>query len=259
MNKQNGPNGIEWTTWTWNPVTGCERGCPYCYARRAYERFGKSFLPQFWPERLTEIKKAKAGDKVFVGSVTDMMEVPNAWVLETLESVKSRPDVTFQWLTKSPQNYQKFNPWPENVWLGATCESQEQAASRIPDLYRADCRVKFISIEPLLGPIDFSVIELPVPGFQAMGVTGVLPEPAASDDYIYGMKSISIGWVIIGAQSGPNAVKPKPEWIADIVKQCDSAQVPVFMKSSLKPYVDELRQEWPRGTTLVTNDRGMNV
>ncbi len=226
MNKQ-GVNGIEWTNWTWNPVTGCLHGCEYCYARRSYERFGRSFYPAFWPERLGQIMQPKAGDRVFVGSTTDMMGewVPAEWINEVRKACELRPDVTFQWLSKNPALYAEFNPWPANCWLGATAtnwmdaEKQERATrGKVGDA------VRFLSLEPM---------DCSWPDEQHVGVFGY-------------------DWVIIGAMTGPMA--KLDDWqissysIDAVLAACDYWEIPVFMKSSLRPYWGgELYQQWPIG------------
>ncbi len=235
MNKQ-GPNGIEWTDWTWNPVTGCLHGCDYCYARKMANRlsgrtkngvsvFPHGFDPHFYSERLLEVQQPKPGEKVFVVSMGDLFGdwVPSEWIARVIAATRSRPDVTWQFLTKNPRRYAEFNPWPANCWLGMTatdCNSLRSFGDSNRG-YRAMQKIEggltFLSLEPLLGRM-----------WQGWN---------------YPLNR-TFEWVIIGAQTGPGAVKPEPEWITEFVSQY--ANKPVFMKSNLRPHWDgELRQEWP--------------
>lgn len=230
MNKQ-GPNGIEWTDFTWNPVTGCLHGCEYCYAAAMARRFKKSFEPMFWPHRLAEVKQPKAGDTVFVCSNADLFGdwVQRDVIEEVIAATRTRPDVTFQFLTKNPKRYAEFNPWPANCWLGATATTWHDAENIHRTLQYLQPRgqgVTFLSLEPLQNEW---------PDEEYVGVNG-------------------FDWVIVGAMTGPMA--KKDDWrlseqtISKVVQCCDYYETPVFMKSNLRPYWSgELRQEWPREVT----------
>lgn len=227
---------IDWTDWTWNPVTGCLHGCPYCYAQATARRWGKSpaektFEPMFHPERLGQVSEAKPGDKVFVCSMADLFGewVPQEWIKAVIAEVEKRPDVIFQFLTKNPCRYLDFDnslvksplwhhcEWPKNAWLGATATNQEQWDKAASDLWsRGGYKwTKFISCEPLLEKIN--------PWF-------------GNETY---------SWLIIGAQTGPRAVQPKETWVGLLENWADDKGIPVFHKDNLKCRVGRARKEFP--------------
>lgn len=216
---------IEWTNFTWNPITGCLYDCPYCYAKVNYMRFHKqnekkpyimideelnqSFDPKFWGYRL-EDKMPKKPSKIFVGSMGEMFGflVPRDLIGKVLEVVKKYPQHTYQFLTKNPIRYLEFN-FPKNVWLGTTIEKGSSDPSMkkrldsiklvkdsFPDLY------VFVSAEPLLGKFeenDFAGIDL----------------------------------VIVGAMTGSSAVIPEKEWIESIKHKN------IFYKANIKKYLNK--------------------
>lgn len=140
--------------------------------------------------------------------------VPEAWIRSVLVSVRKSPRHTFQFLTKNPKRLKDFNPWPPNCWVGTTVTNQEDADERVPWLNRADASIKFISHEPLISQIDNGLIFYPV------------------------------HWAIIGAMTGPGAVKPQTEWVQILIDQYRAAGVPVFLKDNLR--WPEKIQEFPR-------------
>ena len=225
MQKQ-GPNGIEWCTHTWNPITGCKGSCPWCYARKIAQRFAgtkafpQGFEPHYRPERLNEPlrKSLPSGSKVFVGSMSDIFGdwIPREQIDEIISVAKNRPDVFFLWLTKNPSRLAEFNPWPENCWVGASAENNYMACAMINELDKVKATLKFLSIEPLL----------------------------SWDDRIY---FEGIAWVIIGAMTGHGARPPEEGAVKDCIIDAELARVPLFVKSNLRPYFDgELRQEYPK-------------
>ncbi len=210
MNK----TSIEWTDYTWNPVTGCLKNCSYCYASAISKRFHISFKPTFHPERLEEPIKLKKPSKIFVCSMADLFGewVPSEWIHRVLDVVKACPQHTFQFLTKDPKRYSEFTPFYNNVWIGAT--ATDQAYWRYAQFWLASVNapVKFISVEPFLHRIN--------PFFD-------------------GMKFIP-DWLIIGACTGKEAKQPDPEWVKLLEQSCKG--VSVFHKDNL---IGGYRKEFP--------------
>lgn len=236
---------IEWCDYTWNPAPGCwgpggtaekPNRCSYCYAHKLANRFygpqitgsGQdwnldAFGPHFYPERLDQPAKVKKPSRIFVCSMGDLFGdwVPREWIL-TIKRIATEqwvesplgdkrlyavtygaPRHTFIFLTKNPTRYAEFNPWPDNCWLGTTVTNQHDMGERGHWLRKADARIKFISFEPLMGPISMGLIDW---GFQ---------------------------WFIIGAMTGPGAVKPEIRWSQRLVNQATEARVPLFLKDNL--------------------------
>lgn len=199
MNKTN----IEWTDFTWNPVTGCRNGCPYCYARDLYQRHGWSFAPAFHPERLDQPRKRRGAGRVFVCSVADLFGswVPSDWIDQVMGIIRSCPNHTFQLLTKNPARLQEYSPFPENVWAGVTAVDQSMAESAVSRLRKIEAPVKFVSCEPLLGPIDVDLS--------------------------------GIDWLIIGGCTGPLKRQPENDWVERLVGRGREAGSAVFLKKNL--------------------------
>ena len=212
MNK----TSIEWCTHTWNPVTGCKHGCPYCYARKIAERFKgskawpKGFEPMFHKGRMGDAVKHKKPAAIFVCSMADLFGewVPSRWIWDVFEAMDAAPWHTFIMLTKNPERMKSFAPEhgdqprgvKENWWFGTSITGPE-IDSRLKILQSMDGN-RFISFEPLLanpGPLDLT-----------------------------GIKQ-----VIIGAQTNPT--QPiRPSWIEKIEDAADRAGARVFVKDSLK-------------------------
>jgi protein gp37 len=156
MNRQ-GPDSIAWTNWTFNPVTGCLHGCPWCYARKFANRGmgpykDTKFKPTFYRKRLDEISEPKPGERVFVVSMGDLLGdwVPREWIEPIINRCWTRPDVQFQFLTKNPSRYSEFN-WPKNCWLGTSVARIEDKI-RVHDLIERapHDRIRWISAAPLI-------------------------------------------------------------------------------------------------------------
>jgi len=204
---------IEWTGSTWNPVTGCTKlsaGCAHCYAEAFAERFrGVSGHPyeqgfdlKLWPERLNLPLRWKQPRAVFVNSMSDLFHprVPDAFIAAVFDVMRQAEQHTFQVLTKRPERAGRLSPtlsWPDNLWMGATVEKQAYV-QRVEYLLLTGARVKFLSCEPLLGPL-----QLNLNGIQ---------------------------WVVVGGESGPRARRMRVEWVKDIREQCRLSNVRFFFK-----------------------------
>ncbi len=205
---------IEWTQATWNPVTGCTKvsaGCKHCYAERmahrlkamGVSRYRNGFqltthqdlldLPHSWREpRL-----------VFVNSMSDLFheEVPLEFIHRVFTTMGECSRHTFQVLTKRSGRLRELAPyldWPSNVWMGVTVEDRS-VIHRVRDLQEIPATIRFLSCEPLLGPLP----ELPLEG---------------------------IDWLIVGGESGPRARPMREEWVLAIQRQCAAEEVPFFFK-----------------------------
>lgn len=202
MNK----TSIEWTDYSWNPVTGCKHGCPYCYAAAMYKRFGRSFEPSFHPDRIRQPLMQKGSKRIFVGSVTDMFGdwVPKEWHEQIFRVVKECPDKTFQFLTKNPKRLPEFSPYPRNCWIGVTANNQEMADTALKHLAKVDATIKFLSCEPLFGPIRLPMVR---------------PSP--------------INWLIIGACTGAHRSQPDPAWVKNLTGDGRKLGTAIFYKPNL--------------------------
>ncbi len=207
-------SAIEWTESTWNPVTGCTKisaGCANCYAERMARRlkamgqpnYRNGFRVTIHPHALELPLSWRKPQVIFVNSMSDLFhkDVPPSFIEQVFDVMRRARRHRFQVLTKRSQRLAELAPslpWPENVWMGVTVESAEWLG-RISDLRDIPAAVRFLSLEPLLGPL---------PG---MDLTG-------------------IDWVIVGGESGPGARAMDPEWVKGLRDQCVSAGVPFFFK-----------------------------
>lgn len=205
---------IEWTESTWNPVTGCTKispGCKNCYAERMAGRlhamrqpnYRNGFRVTLQPHMLPVPLGWKRPQRVFVNSMGDLFHdaVPRDFIDEVFRVMNRADWHCFQVLTKRSANLRKANgrlPWSDHIWAGVTVENMEYVC-RIDDLRACGARKKFISFEPLLGPVG------------AIDLQG-------------------IHWVIVGGESGPGARPMRKEWVIEIRDQCLAAGVPFFFK-----------------------------
>ena len=205
---------IEWTDATWNPVTGCNKispGCKLCYAERLAGRlqrmgnpkYSKGFDLTLHPDALELPLHWRKPRTIFVNSMSDLFhdKVPDEFVHQVFDIMERASWHYYQVLTKRPERAVSLNaelPWPEQVWLGVSVES-ERYVHRIDLLRETDAAVKFLSLEPLLGPL-----------------------PALNLD--------GINWVIVGGESGPGARPMDGDWARDIREQCVEASVPFHFK-----------------------------
>lgn len=255
---------IEWCDYTWNPITGCRHNCPYCYARRMTARFAGDvrlnlmakkdyslvpaadggadlyaldnpmlnetgrplvypfgFAPTLHRYRMNTMDKLKMGNNIFVGAMADIFGewVPDAWIREVFAACMEHPIHNYLFLTKNPERYERMEaagtlPARGNFWYGSTLTRPEDKC------FISNFHHTFWSIEPIHAP------------FQVWERDGFSPD-----------------WIVIGAETGRRKEKVIPcrEWIEGIVKQCDRAGIPAFMKESLLPIMGEgnMRREFP--------------
>ncbi len=209
-----GTSSIEWTESTWNPVTGCTKissGCKHCYAERMARRLKAMGNPNYCngfkvathAHVLSAPLNWKKPRTIFVNSMSDLfhVHVPNDFIYKVFEVMRRAEQHRFQILTKRSHRLLELSPrlpWAENIWMGVSVESLE-FVDRIDDLRSTPAKIKFLSLEPLLGPL---------PGLNLQG----------------------IDWVIVGGESGPGARSMEKEWVKDIRAQCSRADVPFFFK-----------------------------
>ena len=206
---------IEWTDYTINPVKGlCPMACSYCYARAMYKRFGWNPEIRVDLPTIYSVDMAKPNSKIFVGSTIELFGdwVEPEWWDYIWGMVKARPEYTFIFLTKKPENLIKWSPFPDNCWVGVSITDNN---TYIGDLIGIEAKVKFLSVEPLLK--------------WARHI-----EQKKQLHFI--LQRLGINWIIIG-QRTPISKKttPKIEWVREIVKAADKANIPVFLKNNLLP------------------------
>jgi len=205
---------IEWTEMTWNPVTGCSKiseGCRHCYAERMAKRlqamgnarYANAFHVTLHEDLVDLPRRIGKPRTIFVNSMSDLFHetVPFDFIRRVFRTMTVSPQHTFQVLTKRSQRLCELAawlPWPDNVWMGVSIED-DRVLSRVTDLRAVPAHVRFLSCEPLIGPLD----DLPLDG---------------------------ITWVIVGGESGPGARAMKRTWVESIRHQCRRANVPFFFK-----------------------------
>lgn len=246
-------SNIEWTDHTFNPWIGCQKvspGCDHCYAetwdarglQQRETRWGPHAArtrtsPANWRKPLAWDKAAAAAGKrtrVFCASLADVFDnhasILPEWRAALWQLIAATPHLDWLLLTKRPQNIAKILPggwgagWP-NVWLGTTVENQTEADRRIPHLLAVPARVRFLSCEPLLGPVDLTEIAWDRPDLRASVVLDPL-------NGIGGYKGPCprIHWVICGGESGPGARPMHPDWARSLRDQCQAAGVAFHFK-----------------------------
>lgn len=246
---------IEWATKVWNPVTGCSKispGCQNCYAERMAKRLaGRCGYPKDDPfgitlhkDKLSEPLKWRKPQMVFVCSMGDLFheDVPDDWLDQIFwEMGHTHQRHTFLILTKRPermrdwllQAYRGNAPYP-NIWLGVTVENQEMADKRIPMLLQAPAAKRFISVEPMLGPVDLNkwfYLHGPSTGFWYDCLGRKRGGGGIGGDAFSVVLSKDIDWVICGGETGPKARPIHPGWVRSLRDQCKEADVPFFFKS----------------------------
>ncbi len=205
---------IEWTDATWNPVTGCTKisqGCKHCYAERmagrlklmGSPRYRNGFKLTLHDDLIDAPARWSKPRMIFVNSMSDLFheEVPEPFIRRVFESMARNAHHTFQVLTKRSDRLRDLAsrlPWPKNVWMGVSVED-ERVVHRILDLVEVPAAVRFLSCEPLIGPLT----SLPLKG---------------------------IHWCIVGGESGPGARPMETHWVDSILRQCQRAEVAFFFK-----------------------------
>ncbi len=208
------PSTIEYTFCTWNPVTGCTRisdGCRHCYAERIANRLQAMGVPKYrdgfavrtHPETLDAPLKWKKSRFVFANSMSDMFhkDIPFSYLKRVFDVMRRADQHVFQILTKRSGELRRKAArldWPDSVWMGVTVES-ERYRCRMDDLRKVEAAVRFLSMEPLLGPAG----QLDLGG---------------------------IDWVVVGGESGPGARPMQKGWVVDILRQCRQQKVAFFFK-----------------------------
>ena len=207
-------SSIEWTEATWNPVTGCTKtsdGCRHCYAERMALRlqgmgqpnYARGFEVVLHPRALRLPLMWKKSRMIFVNSMSDLFhqDVPLEFIKKVFDVMHQADWHTYQILTKRSERLLELDPqfaWPPHAWMGVTVENADYTY-RIDDLRRTHAAVKFLSLEPLLGP---------TPNLNLEG----------------------IDWVIVGGESGPSARPMEERWVTNIRDQCLNANIPFFFK-----------------------------
>jgi len=207
-------SSIEWTNLTWNPTTGCDKasaGCKFCYAevmsRRlkamGVEKYADGFEITVHPGALGIPYGWKKPAMVFVNSMSDLFhpEVPLDFIQKVFAVMEACPHLTFQVLTKRSQRLKEIAhelPWPQNIWMGVSVED-DRVIQRVSDLVDVPAAVRFLSCEPLIGPLTK-------------------------------LRLRGIDWVIAGGESGAKPRPMKEEWVADLRDRCQKSSVPFFFK-----------------------------
>ena len=207
-------SAIEWTEATWNPVTGCDRispGCAHCYARTFAERwrgvpghaYEQGFDMRLWPERIDQPLKWKRPRQIFVNSMSDLFhpEVPDEFIAAVFATMVEADWHAFQILTKRPERLVELAdelPWPPHIWMGVSIENR-RFVHRADLLREVPAAIRFISAEPLLGPLE-------------------------------GLDLTDIHWLIAGGESGAGHRPIREEWVLDLRDRCAEEDVAFFFK-----------------------------
>lgn len=182
--------------------------------KNAKEIYGYGFDPTFYPHRLNEPLKIKQPSKIFVVDTGDLFGswVPIHWVEQIIDVVKQCDRHIFMFLTKNPKRYQEFD-FPGNCWLGSSVNNNKDCGN-VEMLKQVTAKIKYLSIEPLLGPVTCN------------------------------LKGIQ--WIIIGAQTGKNPLNPERGWVDGLLKQAERHRIPVFIKTNIEQFCDNPTQEFPK-------------
>ena len=248
-------SAIEWTDHTFNPWEGCQKvgpGCDHCYAETRNARFGGGIAvnwgpgaprrrtsPANWRKPLGWQRQARMflfaygrRQRVFCASLADVFDnaVDPAWRADLFAMIRKTPDLDWLLLTKRIGNAaamaEAAGGWPENVWLGATIVNQVEAVRDVPKLLAtAGPRVRFLSMEPLLGPVDLTQA-VDAPFVNERGNLDLDKLWSVERPHYFG----SLDWIIVGGESGPGARPMHPDWARSLRDQCAVAGVPFLFK-----------------------------
>jgi len=227
FNKQD-TDSIEWARWSWNPITGCRHDCPYCYARDIAGRFyPQGFEPSIYPARMAtpghmEVPARAEHDisyrNVFTCSMADLFGrwVPEQWIEAVLAQVRAAPQWNFLFLTKFPKRMAEFDI-PHNAWMGTTVDLQARVKAAEAAFAKVDCAVKWLSVEPMLQPLEFSRLEL-------------------------------FNWIVIGGASRSSETPawiPPFDWIAKLHTAAREAGLKIYYKANAGMSEDLRIKEFP--------------
>lgn len=207
-------SSIEWTEMTWNPITGCTKvsaGCKFCYAEvmakrlqaMGVDKYKNAFQVTLHEDALSIPYTWKKQKIVFVNSMSDLFHelVPLEYIKKVFKVMNENPQHTFQVLTKRAERLHEFHEelhWTHNIWMGVSVEN-EKVVDRIDFLRNTNARIKFLSLEPLIGPLNK-------------------------------LNLANMDWVIVGGESGRKARPMNSDWVLDIMDQCSQAKVAFFFK-----------------------------
>jgi len=199
---------ISWCTHTWNPLTGCKRGCEYCYARRIYRRFHKNVSFEdiiVHLDRFEDPDLKKGNKTIFVGSMSDIEYWPKPLLQKVIDICRHHKQHTFMFLSKSSSCYQNFI-WPLNTRQGLTVECNAIKDFHSKLLAMQNLPKPFLSIEPILGPCDSQLLN-------------------------------RFDQVIVGAMTGPGAISPYKEWLQSIIDCVEKEKI--HWKPNVLPYLEK--------------------
>jgi protein gp37 len=242
---------IQWTDATWNPVTGCSKvspGCAHCYAETMARRlqamgsprYKDGFAVRIHPEALEQPLHWRKPRHVFAVSMGDLFhdEVPEAFIRLVWAVMEEARRHTFQVLTKRPARMRDLlaGAWPmlPNVWLGVTAEDQPRADERVPILLETPAAVRFVSVEPMLGPVCVS--DIPVSGGAILKpLVGLTWEqrPGLPGFTVNRPRGAKLDWVVVGGESGTRARPMSEDWVRHLRDQCKAAGTAFFYKQRM--------------------------
>lgn len=244
-----GKTKIEWADYTFNPWIGCSKvsaGCKHCYAETLMDtRYGRvewgehgtrvRTSPGNWKKPISWDKQVESTGlkRVFCASLADVFEDRpelEQWRTDLFGLIQQTPNLIWMLLTKRPENVLNMGFNQEalpNVWIGTSVENQETANERIPHLLKVPAAVRFLSCEPLLGPVDLKTVQYD----NIVEIDSLTGDHGVIKPY-RGRSGNKINWVIVGGESGSNARPMHPDWVRSLRNQCVESGVPFFFKQN---------------------------